>query len=311
MSTAMNPVNNIRQQAHQGSVAAIIQVLNEELSDLGVRTRAVFDNGILQLLCEADIPEKLSEDILPRRVKEILDDISPRSIRRVNLNSRIVREQQLLWLDEINRDPDVLLWSREILLARPNLMKNFMEDMQLLSNKSASSGIQTPSMRKQREQQQFWRGILGGIGVALALFAIGGGIWWWLNGRNAATLATAPTTPTSPNAPLPPPPKQPPTSAILNSPDPVGSPVAAPAKPVGSPEPVADPFATAVRLAEEAAADGAKAKNPDDWSTIAEKWGKASELMAQVPSTSPRYSTAQDRTTRYKDNQTAALQKTQ
>ena len=50
MSTVTNPANDIRKQAHQGSVAAIIQVLNQELSDLGVRTRAVYDGGLLQLL---------------------------------------------------------------------------------------------------------------------------------------------------------------------------------------------------------------------------------------------------------------------
>lgn len=42
-------INDIAWQAHQGSVAAIIQLLNENLAHLGVRTRAVFSNGVLQL----------------------------------------------------------------------------------------------------------------------------------------------------------------------------------------------------------------------------------------------------------------------
>ena len=40
-------------QAHQGSVAAIIQLLNDNLAHLGIITRGVFSNGVLQLLCEA------------------------------------------------------------------------------------------------------------------------------------------------------------------------------------------------------------------------------------------------------------------
>jgi hypothetical protein len=48
-------INDIIWQARQGSVAAIIQVLNESLVLSGVRTRAVFADGVLQLLCEAEL----------------------------------------------------------------------------------------------------------------------------------------------------------------------------------------------------------------------------------------------------------------
>jgi hypothetical protein len=51
-----DPMDDIAQQARQGSVAAIIQTLNEQLVDVGIRTRAVLADGILQLLCEAAIP---------------------------------------------------------------------------------------------------------------------------------------------------------------------------------------------------------------------------------------------------------------
>ena len=168
----MNPANDIRKQAHQGSVTAIIQVLNQNLVDVGVRTRAVFEGGVLQLLCEADTPSQLSEATLPDRVKTILEDVSPRGVRRVNINSRIVREQQLLWLDEINRDPAKLLWSREVNLTRPNFFKTMLEDVQesLAPNPDAMMGL---SPRQQREKRQFWRGILGGVGATIAL--LGGG----------------------------------------------------------------------------------------------------------------------------------------
>jgi len=105
------PVDNIAIQARQGSVAAIIQVLNEKLAEIGVRTRAVFTDGVLQLLCEAPKVDQLEQSTLVERIRQILEGISPRYIRRVNINTRIVREQQLLWLEEISRDPEnQLLW---------------------------------------------------------------------------------------------------------------------------------------------------------------------------------------------------------
>ena len=151
MSTVTNPANDIRKQAHQGSVAAIIQVLNQELSDVGVRTRAVYDGGVLQLLCEGDTPAQLNQETLPDRIKEILELLAPRGVRRVNINSRIVREQQLLWLDEINREPEKLLWYKEVNLVRPNFLKTMMEDVQ--DSMSRSDQIGGPSARQQREKK--------------------------------------------------------------------------------------------------------------------------------------------------------------
>jgi hypothetical protein len=98
-------INDIIWQARQGSVAAIIQVLNENLVLSGVRTRAVFADGVLELLCEAATLEQLEQSILVPKIQEMLESLTPRHIRRVNVNSRIVREEQLLWLEEIHRDP--------------------------------------------------------------------------------------------------------------------------------------------------------------------------------------------------------------
>ena len=284
MSTVTNPANDIRKQAHQGSVAAIIQVLNQELSDLGVRTRAVYDGGLLQLLCEADTPAQLDQEMLPDRIKEILELLSPRGVRRVNINSRIVREQQLLWLDEVNREPEKLLWYKEVNLVRPNFLKTMMEDIQdSMSNRSDQIG--GPSARQQREKKQFWRGIIGGIGATTALLVLGWGVFSLMNKPSETTSTTS-------NLAKPPetkpPEAKPPEAKLTDSPE---------------------GFSTAVRLAEESAALGSKAQTPADWQTIADKWGKASELMAQVPPSDKNYTIAQDRTIRYKNNQEAALNK--
>ena len=289
MSTVTNPANDIRKQAHQGSVAAIIQVLNQELSDVGVRTRAVYDGGVLQLLCEGDTPAQLNQETLPDRIKEILELLAPRGVRRVNINSRIVREQQLLWLDEINREPEKLLWYKEVNLVRPNFLKTMMEDVQ--DSMSRSDQIGGPSARQQREKKQFWRGIFGGIGATTALLLLGWGIFSLINKPSETASTTS------------------------NSAKPSESKLSESSKPPESKPPESKPidnveaFSTAVRLAEESAALGSKAQTVSDWQAIADKWGKASDLMAQVPSSDKNYTIAQDRTTRYKNNQAAALTK--
>ena len=294
MSTVTNPANDIRKQAHQGSVAAIIQVLNQELSDLGVRTRAVYDGGLLQLLCEADTPAQLDQEMLPDRIKEILELLSPRGVRRVNINSRIVREQQLLWLDEVNREPEKLLWYKEVNLVRPNFLKTLMEDIQnSMSNRSDQIG--GPSVRQQREKQHFWRGILGGIGATTALLVLGWGVF---------SLVNKPSETTSTTSNLAKPTEAKPTEAKPTEAKPTE------AKPTeAKPTDSFEGFSTAVRLAEESATLGSKAQTSADWQTIADKWGKASELMSQVPPSDKNYTIAQDRTTRYKNNQEAALNK--
>ena len=288
MSTVTNPANDIRKQAHQGSVAAIIQVLNQELSDVGVRTRAVYDGGVLQLLCEGDTPAQLNQETLPDRIKQILELLAPRGVRRVNINSRIVREQQLLWLDEINREPEKLLWYKEVNLVRPNFLKTMMEDVQ--DSMSRSDQIGGPSARQQREKKQFWRGIFGGIGTTTALLLLGWGVFSLIN-KPSETISTT-TNSAKPSESKPPESKPP-----------------EPKPPESKPTDNVEAFSTAVRLAEESAALGSKAQTVSDWQAIADKWGKASDLMAQVPSSDKNYTVAQDRTTRYKNNQAAALVK--
>jgi hypothetical protein len=301
MSTVTNPANDIRKQAHQGSVAAIIQVLNQELSDVGVRTRAVYDGGVLQLLCEGDTPDQLDQTTLPDRVKTILESLAPRGVRRVNINSRIVREQQLLWLDEINREPDKLLWYQEINLIRPNFIKTMMEDVQDSLKRSEPIGGLSP--RQQREKQQFWRGILGGIGATTALILLGWGIFN-LTQQKSADTAKSDTSNSASNS-----------ASNSNTAKPAAQQAQAqkpadPAKPAEASKPAdSDPFGNAVRLAGESVALSSKAQSAADWQTIADKWGKASELMAQVPQSDKNYSVAQDRTTLYKNNQTAVLTK--
>jgi uncharacterized membrane protein len=278
-----NQIDNIVRQAHKGSVAAIIQVLNDQLAQVGVRTRAVFADGVLQLLCEAAKVELLEQSNLVDRIRQILEGISPRNICRVNINSRLVREHQLLWLEEVSRDPqNQLLWSQEIKLIKPNFWQRFalaQKERQERGSKLALPRMGAPR-RFMQEPQQFQRGIIGGICISVVLLAAVAAIYKGLNSQVANS-----------------------TSATTQA-------VASPAGEV-TPRSNVDSFAQAVRLAEQAAREGKTAQSPEDWLVVAAKWQQASDLMAAVPEQHPRYTTAANRTALYRQNSEKAQQAAQ
>jgi hypothetical protein len=292
-------INDIAWQAHQGSVAAIIQVLNEQLADSGVRTRAIFDAGVLQLLCEARTADNLEQKTLVEQVQQILESIAPRSIYRVNINSRIVREQQLLWLEEINRDPEnQLLWSQEITLEQPNFLEQLVKDFQerkkeqgraVLPN-SQSSRLVVVSKKKIKSFTT--KKILGGVSFTVFLLLLG-----WLtytlllnkskNVYQAETLnSVIPTGTERDNFP-----SQPTTNSSSNSSTSTSS---------------EDPFSAAVRIANQASATGKTAQTSVQWLDLAARWQRASELMKSVPPNHSRYEEAQIRTKLYKKYSEAA-----
>jgi hypothetical protein len=265
-----NTADDIQGQARQGSVAAIIQVLNEALADEEVRTRAVLEGGILQLLCEGPSPEQLPQAALVPQIKALLDGIAPKGIRRVNLTSRIVREQQLLWLDEITQNVDnQVLWSELITLKQPNPIGRWWEDRNQPKTKPPTPEAQI--VRRSDRKQYFWRGLIGG--ASLCVLLVGG--FWVLKHRLGITLSVGPEEP-APTAEAPTPPQQ-------------------------------DAFVQAVRLAEQAATDGKAVETAAEWLDLAARWQRASDLMGEVPADDPRYPTAQDRVEAYRQNSEQAL----
>lgn len=277
-------IDNIFHQARQGSVAAVIQILNEQLAADGVRTRAVLEDGILQVLCEAQTPSQLEQTSLVARIQGILEGIAPRGIRRVNLNSRIVREQQLLWLDEIRRDPaGQLLWSQLITLKRLNPWTRAQEDRRFQRQLAAR---QPTSRSAKRQVKPFMRGVVGGASAVVLLGLVGWAVqFWWAGSRSPISSTTsAPTaSPAVPNPEVPP--------------------VAAPSAPAP------DAFAQAVDLATQAAQDGLTADSPTAWLDLATRWQRASDLMAEVPAGDPRHPLAQTKVTEYQTNSEMALQR--
>ncbi|MEO0539977.1 MAG: hypothetical protein AAFZ80_03820 [Cyanobacteria bacterium P01_A01_bin.105] len=290
MATIANPANDVFGQARDGSVAAIIQILNEKLSDEAIRTRAVFADGMLQLLCEAPSSEQLIKDHVVGRIRKILDHIAPRRIGKVHIHSRIVREQQLLWLEEIRRDPDgQVLWSEVITLKQPNLVIQLARDLQRPRPPApVTKGYSGSDLRKRKS---FIRGLSGGVAVCLLL-----GAGWFLKSRwSRAALVDA-----DPSA-VPPVAATAPAESI--------SPAPSPAEQVPIPEEY-DSFARAVRVAEEAAQEGKNANTANEWLELAARWRQASDLMAEVPPNDNRYRLAQDRVKAYLANSETLLERT-
>ncbi|MEQ8466235.1 hypothetical protein [Coleofasciculus sp. E1-EBD-02] len=277
-------MDDIAKQAHQGSVAAIIQILNQQLADDRVRTRAVFADGVLHLLCEAPVAEPLERSVLVNHIQKILEDIAPRNIRRVNLNSRIVQEQQLLWLEEISRNPDHLLWSQEIILSKPNLFQQWIKAFKSPKvEPKKKTQLPQVSSRKVKENPRFQRHFVSGISVLVLLLLVG----WFVYDRLIPTLNAS----TTPQEPTPPPT---PVSPSTTAPSTTATP--------------SDPFTEAVRLAIEADAEGKTANTAAQWLDIAARWEKASTLMSSVNPDHPRYETARDRVILYRQNSQLAQQ---
>ncbi|NET71096.1 MAG: hypothetical protein F6K62_09205, partial [Sphaerospermopsis sp. SIO1G2] len=283
----LDNINDIAWQARQGSVAAIIQILNEKLVTSGVRTRAVFADGVLQILCEAATIEELEESILVEKIQQILESITPRNIRRVNVNSRIVREQQLLWLEEINRE-DQLLWSREIFLSQPGVFQQFIQDFKSLYRSLGKPlSPQSLSLLNLKNQQQTGtkRLIVAStiICTIITIYGLGNTrIIKILNNILSTQISTSVKLDNKVE------PKTPSSHQVKKS-----------QKSVNSDE--NDYFAAAVRLANQASARGKTAISRTQWLELAATWQRASDLMNRVPESHPRYQEAQIRTKLYRE----------
>jgi hypothetical protein len=285
-------INDIAWQAHQGSVAAIIQLLNEKLANSGVRTRAIFSDGVLQLLCEAAKIEQLEQATLVEKIQQILELIAPRNIRKVNINSRIVREQQLLWLKEICSDREnQLLWSQEITLIQPNALKQLITDLteaqpELVKVSLPKSHFSRTSVfiNKKKSKNSSQTAILATAGLCSILL-----LGWVVYAQLGDKLAQLIQPETAKSATTANPNKnktEASKDSLSNSSD--------------------EPFIAAVRIANQASASGKTATTSTQWLELAARWQQASDLMATVPRNYSRYQEAKIRTQLYKKYSEAA-----
>jgi len=269
-------INDIDFQARQGSIAAIIQLLNEHFAKDGIRTRAVQDRGVLQLLVEAPTAEQLPQASVVEEVREILEAIGPKGITKVNINGRIVQEQQLLWLDEIKRDPEnSLLWSEPVILKLPNPVVRFWQDLR--APRQRNPFLEDLPQKKSFSQSAFWRGLVGGASLVLLVLMVGWATKDWVKGSLGVRSGSVESAPT-------------------------------PATPTPTVSPDQDPFVLAVRIAQQSVEDGKSATTAAAWLDLAVRWQRASDLMAEVPPEDERYEIAQNRIAAYASNKALALQ---
>ena len=283
-SQMVDRINDIAWQAHQGSVAAIIQLLNEKLAKSGVRTRAIFADGVLQLLCEAAREEQLDQSSLVEQIQQILNSITPRHIRRVNINSRIVREQQLLWLTEIYRDRDrQLLWSQEITLTQPHVFKQLIADFQEAQSQVKINLPKTkfsrPSVRVKNSSK---KRILAATSLCSLLLLV------WVVYAQLGDQLTNVVQLNIPN------------SLITANGDESKAESLPRAANYNVSIPIDEPFLEAVRIANQASAGGKIATTSTQWLELAAQWQRASDLMNMVPPDHSRYQEAKIRTQLYK-----------
>lgn len=307
-----NLANETFGQARQGSIAAIIQVLNERLADMGIRTRAVIADGVLQLLCEASTPEQLEKSTVVERVRQELEAISPHRVKRVKINSRVVKEDQLLWLEEINRNPQkALLWAEVITLKRPFFVQRWIRDRDLKPGGPLFTDITQPPPNRSSLSSK----LVAGIGLSLLIVGTG-----WLFREDLSQIQEVaennpPDTPSAERAAdLPPPspaiaPIPSPTAAATNPTSPTSTdPTVLSTAPNTRPDTAANSFTEAVRIAEQAGIDGRTASTAAEWLDLAARWQRAADLMIEVPISNAQSSTAQDRAKSYRANSESALQ---
>jgi hypothetical protein len=245
-----------------------------------VRIRAIFADGILQLLCEAAKVELLEQSSLVEQIQQILESIAPRNIRRVNINSRIVREQQLLWLTEIERE-NQLLWSQEITLAQPNVVQQLIKDFQAAQELGQHNLPELSPLThkdKPRKLLKFkWQSALG----FCLLLSLG----WMIYAQFGEQVKNLVQLENSRN------------SAIGNT-----------SQTKSASDKSEDSFAEAVRIANQASAAGKTATTSTQWLELAAMWQRASDLMAGVSPEYSRYQEAKIRTQLYRKYSETAQQ---
>ncbi|MCL2933408.1 MAG: hypothetical protein MGG11_14500 [Trichodesmium sp. MAG_R03] len=268
-----NQINDTFMQARHGNIIAIIQIMNEQLAKLGVRIRAIFSDGVLQVLCEASEVQQLKKSSIVEEVKEILETISPHNIQQVRINSRVVQEQQLLWLEDITRETtNKLLWSQTIILTQPNILKkianNFYKNKPTAIKIPLSKSIYAKGVQKLNQSQL---DVIGIFFLSLLMLILGIQINKWLNLSGVSQMNAL-------------------ENAASQSPSFTNKKSSEEIEPKSKAA-----FTQAVRLAQKAVADGKVAHSQEEWMAIAKAWQQAAELMASVSPSYSRYDIAVDR----------------
>ncbi|NJN73032.1 MAG: hypothetical protein HC799_09620 [Limnothrix sp. RL_2_0] len=274
-------MDNIIQLAQQGSIKAIMQILNKQLRDAGVNTKiASGDHGVLEILCEAGHPENLDKHRIVDCIQRSLDQIAPRTFQKVHIQSRLTNDTQALWVSTLSQgERRKLIWSEDILINHISWVQKLLKDLGI------KSPAQPPVKKRQRGNQKnavdhWFKGDRQGWVIigAIAAVSIGWAARDWALLKTQVQLQST-TNPTQ-NAPR----------NSDNTSD-------------------FDAFNQSVRLATQAANGGKTATTYGEWLDLANRWQQASDLMKRIPQDHPRYTEAQERVLSYRQNSEVALAK--
>lgn len=279
-------MENLTLLAQRGSVKAIMQILNRQLRDAGVSTKVTPGaQGTLEILCEAEHPENLDKQSIVRSIQMSLDHLSPRPFEQVHIKSALTNNVQVSWVARLSQgDRQKLLWSEHIQIHHLSWLQRQLQQWGIKPQAAQAPGNGLPP-GKPKSKKQFTRLYSPGLTLEQKLWLISGAIaatalgwfihdWWQLK----QLTVSPPTTPPLPTLGL-------------------------------SPAPNEDAFNQAVRLANQAVQGGLEADTYGEWLDLANRWQRASSLMALVPVEHPRYGEAQERVLSYRQNSALALAK--
>lgn len=279
-------MENLTHLAQQGSVKAIMQILNRQLRDAGVNTRVALGvNGTLEILCEAGHPENLDKQVIVRRIQQSLDYLAPQPFEQVHIQSCLTNDVQSLWVASLSCDDRrKLLWSEHIQIRRipwlQRTLRGWGIDLPRVKARLVRRSSASQRMGGQRGVSPGgYRGGLLFVG-AIAMGALGWFIHDWASLKSQLRQGQQPFSRSEDRA---------------IAPSGVGM----------------DPFAQAVRLANQAAVGGQTARSYREWIDLANRWQQAADLMMLVPVDHPRFTEAQERILSYRQNSKVALEKAQ
>jgi hypothetical protein len=312
-----NAPTHQKELARKGQPEAIAAVVNHAIQSQGITAKAVLKDGSLLLLLEsATVPDPTA---LVPFIKNGLTELGIQSVPTLKIYGRKHGDRLPAWQEEIDieppedfldpdddpilgEDPDMFADDDEMLSEDPDLMSddedllpeedNFMPEEDFEESEDEEYLEEEEDIPSGKPQGQKWyqnKILLLVPLIVLIVFAGGGAAYWYLMRNQGATTSD----------PADPAPETPAETAA-----PAGDPA-----PTATPAPAVNSFAEAVRRATQAANLSQTAQTQAEWNQIATLWQEASDLMGQVPETSPNYADAQPRVNSYRQNAEVARQR--
>lgn len=320
-----NAPTHQKELARQGQPEAIASVVNHAIQSQGITAKAVLKDGSLLLLLEsADVPDEQS---LVPFIKRGLSELGIESLPTLKIYGRQQGQRLPAWQHEIELEPlamempdedeDDEIFNDD--LDMPPDDQYIIEEEETLDEDEAlmpegdldeAEGDideeyypldEDVSLEEEPPPKKWYQNkVLLVVPIVLVVLLAGGaGAFWYLQQSKESATTESTAASVDPQTSSPPPAAPPPASTAISP--------AAPPSP--APSPATDPFGEAVRRATQAANLAQNAQTQAEWIEVANLWQQASELMGQVPQSSPNYDKAQPRVAQYEQNMNIAKQK--